>query len=292
MGDETYLESFIEQIQTLPSELRRNLELMKDLDKSCSTLAGELRQTQDEYVSRSQAKILQLEVGETPDGQPGVKVLGNSNDIITPTTEELLSFIREKKTLRKIKSMEISAVQQAEEKVAIAEQTYSIIESTVKHLDRDIAKFETTLKSAGDFRVAGSAKPNDLAAIQVVPNSTDWILAKVISHDLESGMYRLSDEDVESKHKVFHLPESQVVVLSGNTEKLSRGDIVYAVYPDTTSFYQAAVVQPPKRVTGSGGSFVMVNFVDDADEQGITHDKAVMLKHVMRVPYGAVIQPM
>ena len=36
MGEETYLESFIEQIHTLPSEVRRNMDLMKDLDKTCS----------------------------------------------------------------------------------------------------------------------------------------------------------------------------------------------------------------------------------------------------------------
>ena len=35
-SDETYLESFIEHIATLPHEVRRNLDLMKDLDKSCS----------------------------------------------------------------------------------------------------------------------------------------------------------------------------------------------------------------------------------------------------------------
>ena len=35
-SNETYLESFIEHISTLPSEIRRNLDLMKDLDKSCS----------------------------------------------------------------------------------------------------------------------------------------------------------------------------------------------------------------------------------------------------------------
>jgi len=29
----------------------------------------------------------------------------------------------------------------------------------------------------------------------------------------------------------------------------------------------------------------MVNFKDDGDENGVTHDKAVLMKHVMRVPY-------
>jgi hypothetical protein len=87
---------------------------------------------------------------------------------------------------------------------------------------------------------------------------------------------------------VFQLPETQVVVLEG-MEKLSRGDIIYAVYPDTTSFYQATVVQSLRKSSG-GGSFIMVHFVDDSDEHGVTHDKAVLLKHVMRPPYGAVLQ--
>jgi len=84
---------------------------------------------------------------------------------------------------------------------------------------------------------------------------------------------------------VFNLPESQVVVLGG-VDRLSRGDIIYAVYPDTTSFYQATVVQIPKKV-GGGDSFIMVHFKDDSDEHGITHDKAVSMQHVMRVPYSS-----
>ena len=84
----------------------------------------------------------------------------------------------------------------------------------------------------------------------------------------------------------FTLPESQVVILGG-VDRLARGDIIYAVYPDTTSFYQATVVKPPQKVSG-GDSFVMVNFKDDGDEHGITHDKAVLMQHIMRVPYGAI----
>jgi hypothetical protein len=92
---------------------------------------------------------------------------------------------------------------------------------------------------------------------------------------------------------VFNLPEQQVVVLN-IVEKLRAGDVVYAVYPDTTSFYQATVVQAPRKQPGTGApsasSFVMVNFVDDSDEFGITHDKAVPLKHIMLPPYGANLQ--
>jgi hypothetical protein len=177
------------------------------------------------------------------------------------------------------------------------------------------------LKSAGAFETegGGGAKPNDLAAIQVMPGVQEWILAKVIQHDPETGVYTLADEDIESNkskflvtsdssalsvdekvlspyvstflpEKVFHLPEQQVVLLE-NIDRLSKGDIVFAVYPDTTSFYQATIVQAPRRMANtSAGSFVLVNFIDDADADGITHDKAVLLNHVMRPPYGAIVQ--
>lgn len=55
----------------------------------------------------------------------------------------------------------------------------------------------------GAFETTAGAKPDDLAAIQVTPNSPDWILAKVISHDPKTGMYMLSDEDVESNKSKF-----------------------------------------------------------------------------------------
>lgn len=82
---------------------------------------------------------------------------------------------------------------------------------------------------------------------------------------------------------VFDLPDQQVIVLSG-IDRLSKGDVVFAVYPDTTSFYQATVVQAPRKQGGVPGQFVMVNFVDDADEFGITHDKAVPIQHIMLPP--------
>jgi hypothetical protein len=81
---------------------------------------------------------------------------------------------------------------------------------------------------------------------------------------------------------VFNLPETQVIVL-GEIRNLRAGDVVYAVYPDTTSFYKGTVSQAPRKAAG-GGSLVMISFMDDHDENGITHDKAVQMKHVMLPP--------
>jgi SGF29 tudor-like domain len=84
---------------------------------------------------------------------------------------------------------------------------------------------------------------------------------------------------------VFYLPESQVIML-GALKNPSKGDSVYAVYPDTTSFYPATITQTARKVSGGGG-FVMVQFVDDSDEHGITHEKAILLQYLMRPPYTA-----
>ena len=67
------------------------------------------------------------------------------------------------------------------------------------------------LKNTGQYqetisgRNGGIAKPDDLAAIQVMPNSPDWILAKVITHDPNSQMYKLADEDIESNKSKYLL---------------------------------------------------------------------------------------
>lgn len=169
-------------------------------------------------MQRAEEKVLSLEVvappppsastatsgnkrkheGSVPIMQPGVRVGGGGKEIVIPTTEELMQLVGNPEALQYIRDLEDNALQRADEKVAIAEQTYSLIDSVVKRLDADMETMEQMLQSAGQFEVVGTAKPDDLAAIQVTAGSPDWILAKVITHDPNTGMYKLSDEDVES----------------------------------------------------------------------------------------------
>ena len=84
--------------------------------------------------------------------------------------------------------------------------------------------------------------------------------------------------------KVFNLPASSVIILE-RMRNIRSGDVVFAVYPDTTSFYQGTIAQQPRKAAG-GGMFVTITFLDDEDAAtGETHDKAVLLKHVMSPPY-------
>lgn len=244
-SDETYLESFIEQIQTLPSEIRRNLDLMKDLDGTCSTKLQQMSEQQKIYIEKIESKLDGLQV---IDGK-GIRIPknkeqeqsskkssstskkstkkkkckdddeneGNDDDddyIVIPTTEEFLRYIHQNDdenneedsssaeervvSLSQIKEIQQDCLQQAEEKVMISKQTYRLVDNICRRLDIDIQHMEKLLLQTGEFQnLPGIAKPNDLAAIQA-PGSTDWILAKVVSHDPTTSMYKLSDEDVES----------------------------------------------------------------------------------------------
>lgn len=124
---------------------------------------------------------------------------------------------------------------------------------------------------------------SNLAAMKVTPDS-DWILAKILSHDRSTRTYTLSDVDVLSSDDQIYIlsdREKRIVPLRGSeSNRWVRGNDVYAVYPDTTSFYPATVSTPPFN------GYVMVQFANDEDVNGITHEKAVSMAHVMKVPPG------
>lgn len=73
----------------------------------------------------------------------GVRVLRGGSDLVVPTTEELMEYIRNDEAWQRIETLQEDALQMAQEKVAISDQTYALVDSTVKRLDRDLAKLET-----------------------------------------------------------------------------------------------------------------------------------------------------
>ena len=277
--------------------------------------ADELVKLQQQYLQHIQHQLSRTKIVKDPGGSVlGLQLLDDKSvvpeDAFIPTSDELFDFTYHPTLYATIQKLQQECLQKAEEKVAVAHQAYELIDANVRRLDRDLEAMEELLQASGEFDSGAMAKPDDLAACQVSPGS-EWILAKVLNHDPKTGIYELADEDVESNKSkyslllmlrvcaktlyviqsivsrtfsiVFHLPAPQVRVLCA-AEKLRSGDTVYAVYPDTTSFYQATIVQAPRRQGTTGADFVMVNFQDDADEFGVTHDKAIPLKHVMAPP--------
>lgn len=206
MGDETYLEAFVETLGTLPHSVRRDLDLMKDLDRSHSRKLEELRQLQHEYIQHVEGKVLMnLEI--VKDGTKlGLRSM-NGQDIVVPTTQELFQYTHQDypEMYSRIEQLQRDCLQLSDEKVSIAKQIHKTIDGTVQRLDKDIEAVETILQATGEFYVDAPAQTNELVACQVNPGD-EWILAKVVGFDDTSMMYKLADEDVESnKSKTLFL---------------------------------------------------------------------------------------
>jgi Inhibitor of growth proteins N-terminal histone-binding len=189
-GDETYLEAFIEKLSTLPHQLRRNLDLLRDLDAGNSLDLRELRKLQRQFILAAEEKVLQLEVVEM-DYTSGEKDEGGDNDenddmdwygrnyassvptlqrppycvrngpVLVPTTRELMDYILQPQVgsgsssgavvdneavYRQITTLQQGCLQKADEKVAVAHQTFELLDAFVHRLDSDLTSMEQLLQ--------------------------------------------------------------------------------------------------------------------------------------------------
>lgn len=251
----TIIEEFINSTELLPNDIRRNSELMRELDKDMSDTVKEIEAAEKSFIERIDIKR-----------------------IAEPQPEDIA-------LLRDIRVKRMKCSQKNDEKISIAEQTLEVLESFIRKLDNDLGVFENLLRSSGDFETTGAPAGQEVA-VKTDMFTEDWILAHVVDYNLDTGYYDVADADETS---IYHLPESQVIVLNLATsqKKLSKGETVLAVYPDTTSLYPAIVSQAPRRSAAGGAGIepsVIVQFMGDADETGQTPHRSVPLRHVMRPP--------
>ena len=129
---------------------------------------------QQEYVGAVEDKILSLEVvdgravrvlggGEEDDDDDKKKTANvtsaSKNDnsaststgkkkrpAVVPTTEELAAYVHQPAKYQKIQTIQQDCLQRAEEKVAIAEQTFSLVDNVCKRLNSDLADLEKLLQ--------------------------------------------------------------------------------------------------------------------------------------------------
>jgi hypothetical protein len=84
----------------------------------------------------------------------------------------------------------------------------------------------------------------------------------------------------DDMNRVVTLSYDDVRRLDDSSASLRRGDLVLAVFPETTSFYRAVVVKTP--TAGSGINEVVVKFEDDEDEAGRNPARRVPARFLMR----------
>ena len=121
----------------------------------------------------------------------------------------------------------------------------------------------------------------------------ECIVAVVVQYIAEERAYEVMDadeDDPEGGGHVYHLPEHLVIPMPRSASardgqvNLSRGTTVLAVYPATTTFYRAVVVQQAQKINGEFGEFLL-EFEDDGDADGLPQ-RPVPFMHVVRHPSG------
>ena len=110
-----------------------------------------------------------------------------------------------------------------------------------------------------------------------------WILGNVLDYNPMTQTYMVQDED--DVNRVLTMGFHDVRRLDDSSSNLRRGDQVLAVFPETTSFYNAVVVKTPKLQHSSNCLEVVVKFDDDEDENGRNPARRVPARFVLRRSY-------
>jgi len=112
-----YLEHYLDSLETLPSELKKNFNKMNDLDTRNKDTLVDIDCTSDEYLRKVR------------DLSPG----------------------KRKTEMEKIQKMFKKAREISDDKVNIAVQTYELVDKHIRKLDSDLAKFESEMKEKGRY---------------------------------------------------------------------------------------------------------------------------------------------
>jgi hypothetical protein len=355
-GSDTYLEEFISSVELLPNNIRRDFELVRELDREAFELEKEVNLLEQAYLERVRIRKVEGKVVIMPNltpllnvheshaninvdqnqggnqnynsnqiinnnnnnnnnlssppgtaskankttdaGGENVKgVVGGMNSINNNTVKNVNSELGSPKAvgsqeqasdpegallLENIASIRTRIRARLRQKTAIATNMTHTIKGIQTKLNSDLAFFETSLRSCGDFEKASGAMPGTDVAIRPSQQSEEMILGKVIVYYADIGAYDVADVD---NSKRYHLPESLVTVLDMveiTNKRLSKGEVVYAVYPETTAFYLASVAQAPRRAAAGVEPNVQVQFQGDSDADGTTPIRNVLLRHVFR----------
>lgn len=131
MATAMYLEQYLDSLETLPSELQRNFQLMRQLDERSEEIKIEIDKQTVQYVS--EAKTL----------PPDVRV----------------------DKIKKIQEAYAKCREFADDKVQLAMQTYEMVDKHIRKLDSDLARFEADLKekSIQESASVGTSKDSDFA---------------------------------------------------------------------------------------------------------------------------------
>jgi hypothetical protein len=115
MTSTLYLEQYLDSLEPLPGELRRNFTLMHGLDHKNRSMLKDIDASSDEYLRKARE----------------------------------LSTSQRGSEMEKIQKMFKKAKEHGDDKVSIAIQTYEMVDKHIRRLDSDLAKFEAEMREQG-----------------------------------------------------------------------------------------------------------------------------------------------
>ena len=161
--------------------------------------------------------------------------------------------------------------------------------------DRKVETVQQPISSDKYLQIEEGIPPKSKVAARISGASEEsgysgfWILASVLKYYPDKNRYDVIDEDnsddEETTHtdrKTYKLNKNHIVQLPTDFSQhkpFKKGDQVFAVFPDTTTFYPAIVDTAPTKNSKN----YYLKFEDD-EEDGKTPLRKVSFKNVMAIP--------
>ncbi|KAI8600592.1 SGF29 tudor-like domain-containing protein [Dissophora ornata] len=108
----------------------------------------------------------------------------------------------------------------------------------------------------------------------------EWILARVLSYSADKNKYVVEDDEADDNGKkmTYSLNARSVIMIADEQEDMQEfpaGHTVLALYPLTTCFYKAIVVQPPSK-NKDGSPLYKIKFDDDEGNERTAPPRMVL----------------
>jgi len=166
MTNSLYLEQYLDSLEPLPGELRRNFNLMHDLDNKNKNLLQDIDTASDEYLRKAR---------------------------------DLTSSQRSSE-MEKIQKMFKKAKEHGDDKVSIAIQTYEMVDKHIRRLDSDLAKFESELREQGG-RLSQTETEDESTSVSGGRNKKKAGRKQATTKDDKAGKKRKTKGDESDKGK-------------------------------------------------------------------------------------------
>jgi len=143
--------------------------------------------------------------------------------------------------------------------------------------EEDVALFERDL--AVDDSVAAKVASHEL-----------WILARVVGFE-RADLVKV--EDVDDESRLHLIPRKHLLLLPRDPDEIQRARTafvpprrVFAMYPETTSFYQAQVVAPAQinTIDDRQEESILVRFQNDENDYGLIPNRPIPIRFLTHLP--------